>query len=94
MYALLYRSWGSSVAIETSADWKAAVLFPVGARVFFFSVLTGPQNPSIQSVLAAPSPGTKQAGCEADHSFPSSAEFMNGGAVPPAHIGLRGVVLN
>jgi hypothetical protein len=39
----------------------------------------GSTQPPIHWVLGADSPGVKQQGCEADHSFTSSAEVQNGG---------------
>jgi hypothetical protein len=40
------------------------------------------------------SPGVKRPGREIDHSFPSSAEVINGGAIPPLPVRLHGIVLN
>jgi hypothetical protein len=43
----------------------------------------GPTQPPIQWVPEALSPGVKGRKHEADHSPRSSAEFKNGGAIPP-----------
>jgi hypothetical protein len=50
----------------------------------------GPTQPPIQWVPGAPSPGVKRQECEAGHSPPASAEFKNGGAIPPLPMRLHG----
>jgi hypothetical protein len=53
-----------------------------------YSVKTGSgahQSP-IQWTLEEFSPGVKRPGRETDHSFPSSVEVKNGGAIPPLPI--------
>jgi hypothetical protein len=58
-----------------------------------YSVKTasGATQPLIKWVPGALSLGVKRLGCEADHSPPSSAGDMNGGAIPPLP---HGMVLN
>jgi hypothetical protein len=43
----------------------------------------GPTQPPVQWVLGAISPGVKRTGRETDHPPTSTAEFKNGGDVPP-----------
>jgi hypothetical protein len=55
-------------------------------NIFLFSTSSrqslGPTQPLIQWVLGAILPGAKRQGREADPSPSSSAEVMNGGAIP------------
>jgi hypothetical protein len=70
--------------------WTAGLQFPVGARDFFFTaseLVLGPIQPPIQWV-----PGAKRPERLADHIPPSSAQFKNGGAIPPLFIHLNGVM--
>jgi hypothetical protein len=68
----------SSVGIETGygLDSRGSILGSVSTASKFTETL-------IQWVLKAVSRGVKRPGCEPDPSHPSSAEIMNGGAVPP-----------
>jgi hypothetical protein len=54
-----------------------------GAR-FLYSVQTSPEiHPASYPMgIRVISPGIKMPGYEADHSYPSSAEIKNGGAIP------------
>jgi hypothetical protein len=59
------------------------VQFPVGAQVFSPPRLHRLWGPPTQRVPGAFSLGVKRPGREADYSPPTSAEFKNGGAIPP-----------
>jgi hypothetical protein len=79
MLTCLYRSWDSVVGIATGYeldDRGVGVWVPVGSRIFSTSSrpALGPNQPSIQCVPVALSPGVKQQGCEAYHSPRTSAE--------------------
>jgi hypothetical protein len=73
--------------------------FPVTGKIIplYFTAsrpALGLTQPPIQQVPGTLSSGVKWVGREADHSPPSSAEFKNGGAIPPLPIRLHGVVMN
>jgi hypothetical protein len=55
--------------------------FRKGQEIFLFSTALGPNQPPIQCVQGALSPGVKRPERDADHSPPSSAEVKNGGAI-------------
>jgi hypothetical protein len=61
--------------------------FRHGKETFLFSMGSGPtlrsNQPPIQWVPRAVSPGVKPLGCEVYYSPPSSAKVKNGGAMPP-----------
>jgi hypothetical protein len=75
------RNRGTSVSVATDYG----VRFPVGRKDFsvFHSVQTGSAaQPASNPTSAGIFPGIKLPECEADHSPPSGAEIMNGGAIP------------
>jgi hypothetical protein len=64
-------------------------LFPGTVKIFFFSSVqtdSGAHTVSYPICTRGFSPGLKWQGLEADHSPPSSAEVMKGGAIPPFHV--------
>jgi hypothetical protein len=63
---------------ETVFDIPKGHLFSTASRPTL-----GPIQSHIQWVLGALSPRVNRQGREADHSPPTSAEFKNGGAIPP-----------
>jgi hypothetical protein len=72
---------------QLAKGWTAGFRFPVGARFFsslLFSTASTPglksNQPPIQWVLVAISPGVKRPEREADHLLPSTAEVKNSGA--------------
>jgi hypothetical protein len=55
-------------------------------KIFIFFTASRPPLEHIQPIQWVPGalfPGVKRPGLEADHSPPSSAEFKNGGTIPP-----------
>jgi hypothetical protein len=68
--------------------WMARVQFLAGER--HFSLLHSIWN---KLVLGALSLKEKLSEHEADHSPPSSTKVKNGGAIPPLHIHLHGMVV-
>jgi hypothetical protein len=70
---------------------------PAGLSFFFFIVsrpALGPTQPPVLWIPAALSPGVERPCRETVHSPPSSAEFKNGGTIPPLPICLHVIVLN
>jgi hypothetical protein len=62
----------------------AGVRFPSGQEIFLFSrrPVLGPNQPLIQQLPGALSPGVKQLERETDHSHPSDVDVKNDGAIP------------
>jgi hypothetical protein len=60
-------------------SWQGqSFLFSIASRLAL-----GPTQSPIQCIPVALSPGVKRLKREADHSFSSSTEVKNGGAIPP-----------
>jgi hypothetical protein len=80
-------NWDSSVCIATGYGLDGRGMIPGRGKIFLFSTgfgpAVGPTQPLIEWLPGDLSPGIKQQGREADHSYPSSAEVKNGGAIPP-----------
>jgi hypothetical protein len=94
----LYKSKDLAAPLLTStkeqqenAEWTGAVIYVW--RFIVPIVVSDDQVHSVQhpdwfrgppsSLYSCLFPGSKVAGCQADHSPPSSAEVKNGGAIPP-----------
>jgi hypothetical protein len=77
---------------ETEQELLSGRIFSLGfgatgrGKIFLYSTQSipalGPNQPPIQWVSGALSPGVKRMGREGDRSPPSSAEVKNGGAIP------------
>jgi hypothetical protein len=83
------KGWTTEESGFDSRQWQEIFLYATASRRAL-----GPTQPPIQWAPGALSPGVKRQVREADHSFPSSAEVKNCGAVPPFPLRLHGVVLN
>jgi hypothetical protein len=74
------------------------VRFQSGYENFMFPTASRPAlgltDLPIEWVTGAASPGVKRQGRDADHFHPSSAEFKNGGGIPPLPIHLHRVMFN
>jgi hypothetical protein len=83
---LITIKWNRSVGIGQATVWKTGVRFQAEA-IFPISAASRPVlrpiQPPIQWVPGVLSLGVKQQQREADNLPPSSAQFKNGGAIPP-----------
>jgi hypothetical protein len=78
-------------------SWSAGVRFPAVKNMFLLFTVSRAglesNQPPIQYILGATSPGVKRLGRKANHSPSSRSEVKNGGAVSPLPIRLHDVLL-
>jgi hypothetical protein len=92
------QSRGNSIGIVKGSGLYSRGSIPGRGKIILFSIASRPDlrhtQPPIQWVPSVLSPGVKRQKREINHSSSSSAEAMNGGAIPPLPMRLHDVVLN